>query len=239
MSAVAAEMTFKIEEQWKEKATDTAEFKVMRRLNTGLGEELVNKYFSNRSRETRRLLADHFALCIQLAARRVYRTLSRSQRREVSLEEVEQISHLLFHTVIDRFEPDRTVPLTAFLHVVLPRAIIDELRRLRVCSQGPRKVKFVNVAPSDDNSRFGVFDSADSSLCPAQQFENRQFRKSVLRTLPEELRLYAAHRYLRRQSVAYASKKAGIGRDKAFEMQKEIANRLADSLGCGALKAAA
>lgn len=216
-------------DKWIDKATDTPEFKILKRLNEGRGAELIAAYFLDRLPQCRNLLASHFSLSIQLAARRVYRTLSQTQRRSMALEEIEQISQLVFHTVIDRFEPDRKVPLSAFLHVVLPRAIIDELRRLRVCSQGVRKVNFVTLSTGDDDT-FGAKAPPSTTCSSVGQCEFREFRKTILHSLNQNLRLYAAHRYLRGQSVSYASKKAGIGRYKAFEMQRDIATQVAKTL---------
>lgn len=189
-------------------------------LNEGVGAELLSDFLTDRSADRRNALAIHYHLCGQIVARQVYRSLPRDARRLIDLEDVEQTALQQIHIVIERFNPDRAVPLSAYIMGRLPGAVIDELRAIGVIVRKDRLPADVRRTISLDGHGFErrrrhlPAKTAD----PSRQLEIRQLRRNILHSVPREYRMVVALRCFRGLRIWQAARRMKMTCDQAEKM---------------------
>lgn len=181
-------------------------------LDGSAGRQLLDKFLADRCADRRNALAEHYCLCGQIVARQLYGSLPGAARRLVDLEDVEQTSLQQIHRVIERYDPSRGVPMSAYLMVRLPHAVIDEFRAAGVVVRKDRVDPEACRTLWLDDDQFAFKRNSLEARTPApdRQMELREFRKSVLRSVPREYRLLVAFRCFRGLQIWQVARRMGL-----------------------------
>ncbi|HZZ42216.1 MAG TPA: sigma-70 family RNA polymerase sigma factor [Tepidisphaeraceae bacterium] len=186
-------------------------------LNQGEGHALLDAYANHRNDPNRNALAMHYSLCAQVVARQIHRGLTLEARRQVELTDVEQTAMALLFQLVEKFDCTLGIPLSAFLVRRLRFAMIDEYRREGLMVRAGR-VTIERHTCVELESADRVVDSARS---PLEKLIEREGRKTLLRAIPREYRLFVVFRFVRRMQLWQVAKRLNITFEHAERLQAE------------------